>query len=162
MYFDDLELCRYHAGPFDSDSWAVPLRAIGWLEYPHDFQKGVPPEELASKLAFLAVLMRQTFPQYTFRGVKTCSHCEAHGLKSPGPIWSQENLLIPGSGEVYLAPGGIVHYVEAHSYLPPASFVHAVLRCPDCDSPDYLFALQEANAGQATPIEEFKPFMPKK
>jgi hypothetical protein len=101
--------------------------------------------------------MVRAFPHYRFRGGKTCSICEALGLTSPGPIWSQENLIIPGSGEVYVAPGGVVHYIEAHSYLPPEPFIRAALACPDCDSPEYLRSLRNANSGQEPPVEAFKP-----
>lgn len=155
MHIRDLEVLQYHSGPFDAGNWAVPLRAVGWLEHPYQFPTGVASAALVPKLAALVMQMRQTFSHYQFRGVKTCSVCEAAGQTSPGPIWSQENLFIPGAGEVYLAPGGIVHYVEAHSYLPPVSFVHAALLCPGCDTPDYLDALRNANAGRTPPVGPF-------
>jgi hypothetical protein len=159
MYIPDLELCRYHPGPLDADNWGVPLRAVGWLEHPRHFSQGVPPASLVPKLTSLVGQMVRAFPQYRFRGVKTCSICEALGLTSPGPVWSQENLIVPGSGEVYAAPGGIVHYVEAHSYSPPERFVRAVLVCPDCDSPDYWRSLRNANSDIEPPVEAFLPLI---
>jgi len=119
MYILDLELCRYHPGPLDADSWSVPLRAVGWLEHPSRFSQGAPPAGLVPRLTSLLGQMVRAFPHYRFRGGKTCSICEALGLTSPGPIWSQENLIIPGSGEVYVAPGGVVHYIEAHCIYHP-------------------------------------------
>ena len=159
MHIHDLDLCHYHNGPFDADNWAVPLRAVGWLEHPYHFPTGIAPTALVPKLSTLVEQMRQSFFHYQFRGVKSCSLCDASGLASPGPIWSQENLFIPGTGEVYLAPGGIVHYVEAHSYLPPAPFVRGVLLCPGCDTPDYLGALRNANAGREPPVGPWVPFV---
>ena len=144
MHIHDLGILQYHTGPFDAHNWVVPLRAVGWLEHPFEFPTGTTPSALVPRLAKLVEQMHKTFSHYNFRGCKTCSLCEASGLASPGPIWSQENLFIPGADEVYVAPGGIVHYVEAHLYLPPAPFVHGVLQCPDCDSPDYLAALRNA------------------
>ena len=152
MYIPDLELCQYHSGPFDAGNWSVPLRAVGWLEHPNKFPTGVTPTDLVPKLATLVQQMRQAFSHYQCRGTKTCSLCEASGETSPGPIWSQENLFVPGSQEVFIAPGGIVHYVEAHSYLPPESFIHAVLRCRNCETSDYLDALRVANAGIKPPL----------
>jgi len=159
MYIRDLELCRYHPGPLDADSWAVPLRAVGWLEHPCCFTQGVPPAGLVPRLTTLVEQMARTFPQYRFRGVKTCSICEALGHASPGPIWSQENLIIPGLSEVYAAPGGIVHYIEAHQYLRPEPFVRAVLVCPDCDSANYLRSLRNVNGDHEPPVEPFGPFI---
>jgi len=152
VYYADLEICSYNGGPFASENWAVPLLAVGWLEQERPFSIGPPPDGLAQKLTTLIAQMRHTFSQEKFRGVKTCSLCEFNGRISPGPIWSQENLFVPGKSEIYLAPGGIVHYVEEHSYLPPVQFVQAVLSCPPCDTRDYLESLRASNRGIAIPL----------
>lgn len=40
-------------------------------------------------------------------------------------------IWVPGrEGCIYAAPTLIVHYVEAHEYLPPPEFIEAVLRDP--------------------------------
>ena len=153
MHFPDMQLCRYYPGPLDSVSWAVPLRAIGWLEHPHPFQSGVVPARLVPRLEELVRQTAATFPLNGFAGVMTCSICKATGQKSPGPVWSQENLIVPGVGEVYVTPGGIAHYVRDHGYMPPHNFVEAALGCPDCSSPNYIFALREANGGLESPLE---------
>jgi len=113
---------------------------------------------LPDKLGSLVKQMREAFPQYAFRGVMDCTFCLADGLSSPGPIWSQENVIIPGDNEIYASPGGIAHYVEAHGYLPPSSFVSAALRCPPCDSGEYLEALRIANAGEVPPVESHSQY----
>jgi len=162
MHFTDLDLCRYHTGAFDADNWSVPLRAVGWLEHPKPFTCGVAPAPLVPKLKLMIEQVHSAYPHYGFRGGKHCSHCVAAGLKSPGPIWSQENVFVPGSGVVYVAPGGIVHYVEIHSYLPPSEFVEAVLRCPDLYSKEYREALCASNAGIEPPLqgdEDFKKWI---
>lgn len=156
MFIPDLDLCRYHTGPFDADNWSVPLRAIGWLEHPHQFDTGATPSGLAARLQMLVKQGRSAYSHYNFRGVKFCSICKSAGLDSPGPIWSQENIFVPGNGVVYIAPGGIVHYVEAHSYLPPREFIDAVFSCPKYGSHEFRDALHAANGGTAPPFE-FRP-----
>ena len=154
MHIRDLDLCYYGDGEYeralDADFWSVPLRAIGWLEHPHSFTRGDVPKALISRLK---ALVDQAPSDLRYRGIEECSFCLAEGLPPPGPIWSQENILIPGDGVVYAAPGGVVHYIEAHSYLPPSEFVEAALRCAACGSDEYCRALQEANAGVAPPLE---------
>jgi hypothetical protein len=152
VYIPDQELCQYHEGPFDSANWLVPLRTIGWIEHPEPFSTGAVPGELIPRLKAMIDKTRAVYSQYNFRGVKSCSICEFEGLPSPGPIWSQENIFIPSPSAVYVAPGGIVHYIEAHSYRPPEEFVKAVLRCPGCDSNDYFDALRKANRNVDPPL----------
>lgn len=152
MYIPDLELCRYHGRPFDSANWLVPLRTIGWIEHPQPLSTGTVPGELIPRLKAMVEKTRAVYSQYNFRGMKRCSICEFEELPSPGPIWSQENIFIPSPNAVYVAPGGIVHYIEVHSYRPPAEFVEAVLRCPDCGSNDYFDALRKANHDVDPPL----------
>jgi hypothetical protein len=156
VYIPDLELCRYHQGPLDSAEWAVPLRAIGWLEHPETFSTGAAPGELIQRLKAMVDKTHIVYRQHNFRGVKHCSICESARLPAPGPIWSQENIFVPGLNAVYAAPGGIVHYVEAHSYLPPPEFVDAVLRCSDCDTIEYREALRRANQGIDPPLVDYE------
>jgi hypothetical protein len=156
VYFEDLAPCTYHTGHLDSASWAVPLRAVGWLEHPHSVSVGSVPAELAARLAKLVAQTRTHFSHLTFRGVHRCSLCATVGASTGAVGWSQENLIVPGEGEVFAAPGGIVHYVADHSYAPPARFVVAVMACPDCDSLDYLSALRSANAGRDVPFESYE------
>lgn len=158
MHIKDLDLCRYHTGPFDADNWSVPLRAVGWLEHPQHFTTGLTSSEFASKLRMIVEHVRSAYPHFGFRGVEVCSLCLAVGLKSPGPIWSQENIFIPGSSVVYVAPGGIVHYVEMHEYLPPSGFVESVLSCPDPCSKEYYEALRASNAGIEPPLQSAEDF----
>jgi hypothetical protein len=40
---------------------------------------------------------------------------------------SAEIRVVSTSGVTYAAPALILHYVEAHKYLPPAAFVAAVI-----------------------------------
>jgi hypothetical protein len=60
---------------------------------------------------------------------------------------------VPGVEQIYIAPGGIGHYVEVHSYLPPRPFIEAVVRCPEYGSARYCDALRASNAGKTPPLE---------
>jgi len=155
MHFADLTSCRYHGGPFDAENWAVPLLAIGWLEEPHPFPTGQVPAPLVSKLRALVAQTKAEYRQFGFRGIHVCSLCSSKQQGSPRePGWSQENLFVPGAEEVFVTPGGILHYIEDHSYLPPSSFLAAVSCCPDVDSIAYRQALRQANAGVQPPLDE--------
>jgi hypothetical protein len=153
MYIEDLELCRYHVGAFDAKNWSVPLRAVGWLEYPAKYRSGESLNQLIPKLKEMVEQVHSAFRHCCFRGVMTCSWCRANGIQSPGPIWSQESVFVPGDGVVYVAPGGIIHYIERHSYLPPTEFIEAVLRCPDLRSEEYYEALYAANNDKVPPLK---------
>lgn len=152
MHYDDLDVCRYHVGPFDAENWSVALRAVGWLEHPHAHNTGTSTEAFFTKLCALVSAARTAYPHYYFRGAHECSLCQASGLVSPGPIWSQENIFVPGVSCVYIAPGGVVHYVESHQYLPPQEFIEAVLRCPAYGSPEFHESLRNANRNQSIPL----------
>jgi hypothetical protein len=41
----------------------------------------------------------------------------------------------------YVAPSLVLHYVDAHEYLPPESFQRAVMACPPMRSMEYLRAI---------------------
>lgn len=145
MYFPDLGLLRYHEGAFQAESWSAPLLAVGWLEHPNAFPTGVIDDAVISKLKALVEQARGRMD--SFLGMMHCTFCRAANLPGPGAIWSQENVFIPGTNAVYVAPGGILHYIEQHSYCPPPEFLKAVLQCPDLATPMYRDAIRTANHG---------------
>jgi hypothetical protein len=154
VHLEDLDFCEYHAPVLTATGWAVPLRAVGWLEYPHPFPVGTVAPDAVSKLIKLVQSTREKFPHYQFRGVHNCSLCAAGGKAGPAAAgWSQENILVPGVNEIFAAPGGIVHYITDHDYVPPSAFLEAVVTCPDCASPEYMDALRKANAGHDIPVK---------
>ena len=157
MYIDDLALCRYHPGRLDAAEWAVPLRAVGWLEYPHSFEVGEFPAEIVGKLAELLRQTHEHFPHYQSRGVYECSFCRAQG-RAAESLWSQDNLIVPGRREIYAAPGTVVHYISDHHYRPPPAFLEAVVSCPDCGSEDYFGVLRRVNGGRVPPMETHESY----
>ena len=158
MYFEDLELCRYHSGPLDSDSWRVPLRAIGWLESDHPYNRGATPEGLVEQFGALLDQAEGVFRQYNFRGLHDCTLCKP-GHPDARLARSHINLLIPSDGMVFACPAGIVHYITVHSYLPPSQFVAAVQECPPYGSPRYLEFLREANDGYPIPLVTWDEYL---
>ena len=158
MFIPDLELCEYHSGAFDAKNWSAPLRAIGWLEHPNPFPTGVAPKELLPKLAEMLEQIHCAYPHYRFRGGMDCSLCGAAHHPFPGPSYFQENIFVPGSDVIYIAPGGIVHYVKTHAYLPPQEFIEAVLGCKDCRSREYREALVASNRGEEPPLRSAQSF----
>jgi hypothetical protein len=158
MYFRDLELCRYHRGPLDSDSWHVPLRAIGWLEGGHPYNTGATPTGLVEQLGAHVDNAERVFQQYHFRGLHDCTLCEP---ERPGARLARShfNLLIPRKRTVFAFPAGIIHYLTIHSYLPPPEFTDAVQECPQYGSPRYLELLREANDGHPLPLVTWEEYL---
>jgi hypothetical protein len=151
MYYEDLELCRYHRGPLDADSWHAPLRAIGWLESGHSFNCGPRPIGLAEQLTTLVDSAESVFRHYHFRGLHDCTLCEP-GDANARLARSHINLLIPSKHTVFACPAAIIHYLSVHSYLPPCEFVDAVHECPQYGSSRYFEALRQANDGYPVPL----------
>jgi hypothetical protein len=77
---------------------------------------------------------------FYFRGSHSCELC--------GRSRGTHNLFVPGAGFVYVAPEMIVHYVDAHSYMPPESFLQALRSCPEMGSDAYLAALVEQGGAE--------------
>jgi hypothetical protein len=130
MHYSDLELCYYHSGAFDADEWKVPLLAVGWLDQAFEYPIGFTPPEFAERVAEFVAAFRPHYPSYYFRGMYNCTLCEASKRPGPGGIWSQENILVPGDGVVYISPGGITHYITSHDYRPPAGFYRGRYEVP--------------------------------
>ena len=46
-----------------------------------------------------------------------------------------------------MVSGGIVHYLDKHSYSPPEEFISALLSCPLPSSTEYEEVLTKVNCG---------------
>jgi hypothetical protein len=122
----DLDPCR--CLPVQCDA----LMAVGWLTRDSGFETGSVPEPFFHKLSELCAMPWQPM---VAAGSLVCELCQFDG-----PHFGN-NLFVPYSGRVYLAPIGIVHYVAAHWYRPPQIFIDAVLACPPTKSMNYEKAL---------------------
>jgi hypothetical protein len=158
MYYEDQSLCRYHSGCLHADSWHVPLRAIGWLESGHSYNQGPTPTNLAEKLDVLIETANGAFRHYHFRGLHDCTLCEP-GHAHARLARSHVNILIPHKQAVFASPAGILHYILAHSHLPPSEFLAAVDECPQYGSPEYFEALRVANDGHPVPLMSWEDMM---
>jgi len=104
------------------------IRAVGWLGY--SYKKG----RLGKKyVALLKGQVADAYQPFLYRGVHYCGHCNPES-----PARGSLNLLIPHKRWLYVAPEMIVHYVEAHGYLPPREFLDALVACPPQRSDGYF------------------------
>jgi hypothetical protein len=136
MYFPDLSPYEYDVAEGDA-----PALNVGWLDATHPFTKGSPPAGFLDRLRRLS---RITVKQ--MRGFKVCPFCpELHLLLEPGNASEQSRALyrscledgrfssaeirVSGQdGRIYASPVMLLHYVQAHDYLPPNDFIGAVMQ----------------------------------
>ncbi|MGE6760912.1 hypothetical protein ACQKGO_23030 [Corallococcus interemptor] len=139
-YIQDLTPCSYFR------QWEQSSLAVGWLERGHAYPRGTVDE------AFFAALFRLCVnpwrPPFVTAGFHRCTLCQFTGLnaaisyKGAHVSLGTENVLIPGETKVFIAPTMILHYIDAHEYVPPREFQEAVLRCPEMRSMAYLKAIK--------------------
>ena len=152
-YYQDFTPCRYFDGNMGRSDWACRLIAIGWLEHPHAFTVGEVSSAVLEKLSqLLDDFVAANFFGTTFRGLQMCSLCAASGAPSKVMGTSFINLFIPHGGFVFVAPGGIHHYLSSHSYSPPEAFVSAVMGCPSPLTDEYRHIVRAANRGFEAPL----------
>jgi hypothetical protein len=122
-YFADLT--PYTFGP--DDGWTGDLN-IGWLAANRPYAHGSPPEGFLTALITCAAR-----PVRLYRGIHTCELCGATDLQfdlegREVHVGNGELRVRDANGQAYTAPTLVVHYVEAHGYLPPPAFIDAVMR----------------------------------
>jgi hypothetical protein len=88
------------------------LTAVGWLARDSRFETGSMPDPFFSKLSELCDTPWQPMVPARFH---VCALCQFDG-----PHFS-DNLFVLYSGQIYVSPVGIVHYVAAHWVPPPAN-----------------------------------------
>jgi hypothetical protein len=108
------------------------VRAIGWLHPDHPYTKGeVSAAFLARLKEFVArsSISAEALYFVACDGFHTCEFCgRAEGIG---------NFGVPSGDLLFVAPEMVEHYIEQHSYSPPAEFVAAVLRSPLPDTEEY-------------------------
>jgi len=126
MQFDDLVAYQYKL-PFVLDQ----VRCVGWLDASHPFPTGRAPLRLVERLTNLAQLRTDDFKIHVrvMRGIHPCNLCgrrvEIGELGKQQDLGSSE-LWIPCSSGWFASPSLVIHYIDKHSYLPPAEFSEAV------------------------------------
>lgn len=109
------------------------LLNIGWLGRDISFPRGVIPTGFVERLAVAGS------PSINLmRGTHYCSVCPEHTYEDHSywsvtldrNIWlGMSEIDILGEGNIiYVAPSLIIHYIEAHDYLPPQEYMDAVMK----------------------------------
>lgn len=129
---EDLKICN--CLPVAGDRFI----AVGWLGKSTQFKTGQVSLDFFSKLSQLCLKPWQPFAS---AGQHTCELCQFD------PPSFSANIFIPYQKNIYVAPVGILHYIAAHWYLPPAIFIDAVLACPPTNTMAYKQAVL-ANGGR--------------
>ncbi len=127
-FYEDLSDYVYRPGP--DDPAAVN---VGWLGGGREFTRGAVPDDLAGRLARLAV----HHPVNRMRGWHRCPLCDTGEYPTlvdvdwqRVPVGDAEFRVPRAGGGLYAPPTLIVHYVAAHGYCPPDEFVEAVMADP--------------------------------
>lgn len=142
-WFADDSPCTYFG-----DEAAAVLRAVGWLSPEHDYTTGDVSQEFFSKLTRLTASPPCIL---VFKGFHPCELCRFthamveqsfEGLDVKGV--SHLNVFVPATEFLYVAPESVPHYIDAHGYRPPDTFVEAVLACPEPGTSGFEAAFLEA------------------
>jgi hypothetical protein len=126
MFFSDLSKYKYvHLNE------NIKVINIGWLQKGNVFLTGETPIQFRQKLVML--LDRCCVNQ--MRGTHYCDFCsnryediritDQNGrrcLLGSAELW----VPSPDESQIYAAPNLIIHYIQAHNYLPPLEFISAV------------------------------------
>jgi len=136
-YYADLSPCLDYAGKNPG------ILAIGWLEAGLAFPTGPVPLSFYKKLQSL--FAQPWRPPAMTWGVHQCSLCQFDGPSG------NVNLFVPSGAAIYVASSLAVHYIGCHHYLPPASFVSAVLSCPDQSGMQFMKLLLQSGGKSLLP-----------
>lgn len=129
MYYKDLSLYAYKLStPIES------IFNVGWLDKAEKFPKGeVPPDFLNKLKAVIAGTPSFDANFNRIRGVHPCALCGERNIEieegEQSEVLGMSEILIPeeGQGGYFASPSMVYHYVSEHGYLPPESFIKAVL-----------------------------------
>jgi hypothetical protein len=148
-HFSDDSPCTYFG-----DSLGPSVRAVGWLDPAHTYNR----DDLSLDFAYtLAKLLVDPWQPVAYGGFHKCSFCRlTQSTSGQFPTSSRStdfvnlslgatNLFVPAQGFVYAAPSLVIHYIDCHNYAPPVGFVDAVMNCPPMGSIEYLRRLKQAS-----------------
>ena len=122
MYFPDLS--PWGQCPYDAHD--APFKSIGWLSKDNPFQTG---ELIPEVLAALRTFTKEAVSFWIACGHHRCEFCPPAGPWTLANVSNRE-ILVPARGVIYVAPVLILHYIEAHRYIPPDEFIDALMACP--------------------------------
>jgi hypothetical protein len=141
MWIDDLTRAETIGGP-------AGLVYVGWLDDGYPFPLGSVDHGFFARLH--ALCRNPWRPPHT-PATSPLPFCPLCRFSNGPPYVRYENseaatgqyppVYVPGHQVVYVAPPSILHYIDAHQYLPPRPFLEAVNHCPEMRSGPYLRAL---------------------
>ncbi|MDX2216334.1 MAG: hypothetical protein SFY66_23925 [Oculatellaceae cyanobacterium bins.114] len=102
--YQDLETIDYF--PVDS---SIVLRAVGWLGTECKVPTGKVTQQVFNKLCELA---ENPWQAVVSAGFHVCELCQFQDYEHTAR--GTNNLFIPFSGVIYVAPELIVHYINVH------------------------------------------------
>lgn len=114
---------------YDFDFHAEPEGlTVGWLEGDQSYARGEVAAEGREILVGLAALL-----QNKSRGYHYCTLCtemrEWFGVSGAGHarfrLGGAEIRVVSDSGQLYVAPNLVLHYIADHGYRPPEEFLAA-------------------------------------
>ena len=120
-YYPDLSSYNFH-------HFSEQELNIGWLQKDQPFNIGEAPEGFLDKLKKYS---EDDFIIFQTKGFHSCDYCQDNKFSS------NEMRIVGNDGTVYASPYLIIHYIEAHKYLPPQEFIEAVMTGPIPDSEKY-------------------------
>jgi len=131
VYFPDLSPFTYSRKP---KCGQLDVVSVGWLDGEHNFSTGkIDPERWAK----FEMMLKSHAPIYLTRGKYVCELCG----KASGN--GEVHAYHPHTKKIYVAPALILHYIQAHQYLPPEEFIEAVfhklLKENDCTELESLY-----------------------
>ncbi len=127
--YADLSFFEYTESPWAfSTGFPFILVNVGWIE---DKVPSCEVPLLDSPKRSLTYHLGEylKYPVNLYRGHHTCRMCGFTTYDTPGETLHQGNgeIFVRGPNNiVYVAPTMILHYVDAHGYVPPSGFVTAV------------------------------------
>jgi hypothetical protein len=109
------------------------LLNVGWIDMDAPFPMGSVPAQAIAKVES-AIPSRFN----AMRGIHGCPFCADRerdiyaNIDGKSTLLGMSEIWIPSqlSETVYIAPSLLLHYIEAHQYLPPREVVDALLALP--------------------------------
>ncbi len=131
MWFEDLTeydfFGRKDSKKFFGEDYTIIPTAVGWLENGKPYTTGEIPEELCGKLSEFINTRAIT---HVFLGIHECDLCDVELSANQLNIingFGSKTTFIAYKDRLYIFPDLIIHYINDHSYLPPAEFIEGAL-----------------------------------
>lgn len=127
-YYEDLTPYNYH-------HYSEQELNVGWLQKDQPFLQGEVPDGF---LETLKTYGEREHIIFQTKGFHRCEFCQENANSS------NEIRVVSKNGILYASPKMIIHYIEAHKYLPPQEFIDAVIYGPRPGTAEYKMAIAKS------------------